>query len=77
MVDQQNQTDIQVEVTPEDIRAAMQASPLMALQVQNRALTRKILELQVELVKLRDAYVASVAEELKATKEDGNAKSRK
>jgi hypothetical protein len=75
MVEQQDANDIQVDITPEDVRAAMAASPLMALQVQNRALTRKIRELQSDLLRVRSAYVDSVTAELTTVQEDSNANS--
>ena len=60
MVEQQDIMDVQVDITPDDIKAVMQASPLMSLQVQNRALTRKIRELQAELKTAKeDSYAKS------------------
>jgi hypothetical protein len=70
MVEQQDIPDVQVDITPDDVRAAMQASPLMALQVQNRALTRKIRELQAELVKVKAAYVDSATPKRETTLEE-------
>ena len=75
MVEHENGTDLQVDITPEDIRTAMQASPLLALQVRNHALVRTIRELQAELVKAKTAYVALVAPEPAAKKEAANADS--
>ena len=76
MVEQQDITDLQVNIMPEDVQAAMQASPLMALQVQNRALTRKIRELYAELAKVKAAYVELAIPESEVTKEASNADSR-
>ena len=41
--------DIPVSVTTEDVQAVMQSNPMMALQVQNPALLRRIQELTIEL----------------------------
>jgi hypothetical protein len=41
--------DIPVSVTTEDVQAVMQSNPMMALQVQNQALMRRIQELTIEL----------------------------
>ena len=43
------QPDVNVSVTTEDIQAVMQANPMMPLQVQNRALMRKISEISIAL----------------------------
>ena len=43
------QPDVNVSVTTEDIQAVMQANPMMTLQVQNRALMRKISEMRIAL----------------------------
>ena len=43
------QQDIDVAITTEDIQSVIQANPLMALQVQNRALMRKLNEMSVAL----------------------------
>tara|TARA_Y100000310_G_C20374304_1_gene665006 strand:- start:486 stop:719 length:234 start_codon:yes stop_codon:yes gene_type:complete len=75
MVEQQDITDLQVNIMPEDVQAAMQASPLVALQVQNRALTRKIRELYAELAKVKAAYVELVIPEPEVIKEASNASS--
>ena len=75
MVEHLNGTDLQIDITPEDLRTAMQASPLLAAQVRNHALVRTIRELQTELVKVKTAYVALVAPEPEAIKEAGNADS--
>ena len=75
MVEQQNGTELQIDITPEDLRTAMQASPLLAAQVRNHALVRTIRELQVELAKVKAAYVALAAPEPAANKEAVNADS--
>jgi hypothetical protein len=46
--------DIPVSVTTEDVQAVMQSNPLMALQVQNQALMRRIQELTVELEQVQN-----------------------
>ena len=43
------QQDVNVEVTAEDVQAVMQTNPLMTLQVQNRALMRKLTEMSIAL----------------------------
>ena len=43
------QQDVSVEVTTEDVQAVMQTNPLMTLQVQNRALMRKLNEMSIAL----------------------------
>ena len=43
------QQDVNVEVTTEDVQSVIQANPLMALQVQNRALMRKLAEMSIAL----------------------------
>ena len=43
------QQDIDVAITTEDIQSVMQANPMMALQVQNTALTRKVAEMSIAL----------------------------
>ena len=43
------QQDLNVEVTTEDVQAVMQTNPLMTLQVQNRALMRKLNEMSIAL----------------------------
>ena len=43
------QQDVNVEVTTEDVQSVIQANPLMALQVQNRALMRKLTEMSIAL----------------------------
>ena len=48
----QENTDINVAITTDDIQAVMQSNPMMALQVQNRALMRKLGEAQGEVDRL-------------------------
>ena len=48
----QENTDINVAITTDDIQAVMQSNPMMALQVQNRALMRKLGEAQGEVARL-------------------------
>ena len=48
----QENTDVRVDITTDDIQAVMQANPMMALQVQNRALMRKLGEAQGEIARL-------------------------
>ena len=43
------QQDVNIEVTTEDVQAVMQPTPLMTLQVQNRALMRKLNEMSIAL----------------------------
>ena len=43
------QQDVNVEITTEDVQAVMQTNPLMTLQVQNRALMRKLNEMSIAL----------------------------
>jgi hypothetical protein len=75
MVEQQNGTELQIDITPEDLRTAMQTSPLLAAQVRNHALVRTIRELQAELVKFKAAYIDLATPEPVANKEAGNADS--
>jgi|TARA_R100000306_G_C4361047_1_gene135279 hypothetical protein len=48
------QADIPVAVTTEDVQAVMQSNPLMALQVQVRALSRKLGEMTSENQRLTE-----------------------
>ena len=48
----QENTDVRVDITTDDVQAVMQSNPLMALQVQNRALMRKLGEVQGEIARL-------------------------
>ena len=48
----EQQTDIPVSVTTEDIQAVMQSNPMVAMQVQNQALMRKIREQDLEVTRL-------------------------
>tara|TARA_R100001086_G_scaffold242613_1_gene170480 strand:- start:222 stop:395 length:174 start_codon:yes stop_codon:yes gene_type:complete len=49
--------DIPVSVTTEDVQAVMQSNPMMALQVQNQALMRRIQELTIELEQAQNGKV--------------------
>ena len=42
-----------IEVTSQDIQSVMQANPLVALQVENQALKRKLLEIMSDNERLR------------------------
>ena len=42
-----------IEVTSQDIQSVMQANPLVALQVENQALKRKMLEITSDNEQLR------------------------
>jgi len=48
----QENTDVKVDITSDDVQAVMQSNPLMALQVQNRALMRRLGEAQLEIAEL-------------------------
>jgi subtilase family serine protease len=48
----QENTDVKVDITTDDVQAVMQANPLMTLQVQNRALMRKLVEAHGEIARL-------------------------
>tara|TARA_R100000750_G_C2261479_1_gene63985 strand:+ start:251 stop:451 length:201 start_codon:yes stop_codon:yes gene_type:complete len=48
----QENTDVRVDITTDDIQAVMQSNPTVALQVQNRALMRKLGEVQSEVARL-------------------------
>jgi len=48
----QENTDVRVDITTDDVQAVMQANPMMTLQVQNRALIRKLGEAQGEITRL-------------------------
>ena len=48
----EQQVDIPVSVTTEDIQAVMRSNPMMAMQVQNQALMRKIREQDLEVTRL-------------------------
>jgi hypothetical protein len=48
----QDNTDVRVDITPDDVQAVMQSNPLMTLQVQNRALMRKLGEAHGEIARL-------------------------
>jgi len=46
------QQDIPIEVTADDIQSVMQTNPMVTLQVQNRALIRKLSEAHGEITRL-------------------------
>jgi len=48
----EKQTDISLSVTTEDIQAVLQSNPMMAMQVQNQALMRKVREQDLEVFRL-------------------------
>ena len=43
------QQDVNVAVTTEDVQEVMKVNPLMSIQVQNRALMRKLSEMSIAL----------------------------
>jgi gas vesicle protein len=45
----QDNTDVRVDITPDDVQSVMRSNPMVALQVQNRALMRKLGEVQGEM----------------------------
>jgi dynactin complex subunit len=51
--------DIRVDITTDDVQAVMQSNPLMALQVQNHALMRKLGEAQGEIERLTQELARS------------------
>ena len=61
------QADIPVAVTTEDVQAVMQANPHMALQVQVRALSRKLSETSLAL-DAATSEVVRLTEELETSK---------
>jgi len=67
------QPDVNVSVTTEDIQAVMQANPMMTLQVQNRALMRKISEISIAL----DAAASEVRRLTEEAEASQNGKSSK
>jgi|TARA_R110000787_G_C13062734_1_gene408017 hypothetical protein len=46
--------DVKVDIRTDDIQAVMQANPMMAVQVQNRALMRKWTEAQGQIARLTE-----------------------
>jgi predicted RNase H-like nuclease (RuvC/YqgF family) len=48
----QDNTDVRVDITPDDVQSVMRSNPMVALQVQNRALMRKLGEVQGEIERL-------------------------
>ena len=55
----QENTDVKVDITTEDVQAVMQSNPLMTLQVQNRALMRKLVEAHGEIARLTEEMANS------------------
>ena len=49
-----------IQVTNEDIQSVMQANPLVALQVENQALKRKMLEIMSDNERLREELEKSM-----------------
>jgi hypothetical protein len=70
----------EVQVTAEDVQAVMQSNPTVALQVENHALKRIVVELQNEIGRLKllvDTSVESGASLGESTKKESlNANSR-
>ena len=48
----QENTDVRVDIISDDVQAVMQSNPLMTVQVQNRALFRKLGEAYKEIARL-------------------------
>jgi uncharacterized small protein (DUF1192 family) len=48
----EQQTDIPIGVTTEDVQAVLRSNPLMAVQVQNQALMRRVKEMDNEIARL-------------------------
>lgn len=67
------QADIPVAVTTEDVQAVMQANPHMALQVQVRALSRKLSETSLAL-DAATSEVGRLTEELETSKNGNTSK---
>jgi hypothetical protein len=49
----QDNSDVMVNIIADDIQAVMNSNPMVALQMQNRALTRTLGEVQGEIERLR------------------------
>ena len=58
----EKQIDIPLSITPEDVQAVLQVNPLMAAQVENRALKRKLQETTI-------AFDAAIGETRRLTEE--------
>ena len=69
----QNNTDVRGDIPADDCQAVMQSSPLVTLQVQNRALMRKLGEAQGEIIRLTEELEQS--QNGKANKESKHASS--
>ncbi len=48
----EQQVDIPLSVTAEDFQAVMRSNPMVAMQVQNQALMRKVREQDLEVARL-------------------------
>jgi uncharacterized small protein (DUF1192 family) len=48
----EQQTDIPISVITDDIQAVLRSNPLMAVQVQNQALMRRVKEMDNEIARL-------------------------
>jgi hypothetical protein len=48
----QDNTEVTVDITTDDVQSVMRSNPMVALQVQNRALMRKLGEVQGEIERL-------------------------
>ena len=71
----QENTDVKVDITTDDVQVVMQANPMMALQVQNRALMRKLGEAHGEVAKLtRDLEQAQNGKAHKEPKDANSAR---
>jgi len=70
----EQQVDIPLSVTTEDIQAVMRANPMMAMQVQNQALMRRVREQDLEVTRLTAEL--EKAQNGKSNEEASNADSR-
>ena len=69
------QQDVSIEVTTEDVQAVMQANPLMTLQVQNKALMRKLSAMNIAL-DAATSEVTRLTEEAEASKNGKSSKEK-
>ena len=69
------QQDVSIEVTTEDVQAVMQTNPLMALQVQNTALRRKLSAMDIALG-AATSEVTRLTEEAEASKNGKSSKEK-
>tara|TARA_R100001086_G_scaffold28974_1_gene13281 strand:- start:211 stop:429 length:219 start_codon:yes stop_codon:yes gene_type:complete len=70
----EQQVDIPLSVTTEDIQAVMRANPMVAMQVQNQALMRRVREQDLEVTRLTAEL--EKAQNGKSNEEASNADSR-